>query len=419
MEAQMADSLLSGYRALDLTDEKGYICGKILGSLGVDVIKVEPPEGDIARSYPPFYHDIPGPERSLYWYSFNTDKRGITLNLETDKGRELLFRLVKKSDFLLESYSPGYMDSLGLSYEALSLINPGIIMTSITPFGQKGPYSSYKGCDLVVAAMGGLLENMGYPDRPPVKESLESSYFQGCALAALGTIVSHYYREMTGEGQQVDVSLHECVAYRGAGPNFIYQLQKKLFKRAGQRAVGGSDRLRPPWVWPCKDGDIFWTFGDISMESPTNQMLSQWLDDEGLENPFHTVKGGGRQEISLLGEEIMDIFTKAISKLFLKHTRKEITDRGLKTEMRAWGAVNPAELLEDPHLAFRHFWKDVDYPQLGMALTYPRHFFVSNETENYVRHPAPLIGEHNDAVYGKELGLSSVEMAALKKANVI
>lgn len=415
----MAEDLLNGYLALDLTDEKGYVCGKILASLGVDVIKVEKPGGDTGRSNPPFYHDTPGREQSLYWASFNTDKRSITLNLETNEGQELFRRLVQKVDFLVESFSPGYMGSLGLDYETLNTINPRIIVTSITPFGQQGPYSHFKGCDLVVAAMGGLLENMGYPDLPPVKESLESSYFQGCALAALGTIVSHYYREMTGEGQHVDVSLHECVAYRGAGPNFIYQLQKRLFKRAGQRAVGGSDRLRPPWVWPCQDGDIFWTFGDISMELPTNQMLSKWLDEDGIENPFLKVKGSGRQEISLLGEETMDIFTKAISKLFLKHTRKEITERGLKTEMRAWGAVDPADLLEDPHLAFRQFWKDVNYPQLGISLTYPRHFFISSETENYVKRPAPLVGEHNYEIYGKELGLSDDEIAALKKTNVI
>ena len=415
----MAEGLLNGYRALDLTDEKGYVCGKILASLGVDVIKVEKPGGDSGRSNPPLYRDTPGPEQSLYWASFNADKRSITLNLETNEGQKLLRMLAQKVDFLVETFSPGYMDSLGLGYEALNTINPRIIVTSITAFGQKGPYSHFKGCDLVVAAMGGLLENMGYPDRPPVKESLESSYFQGCALASLGTIVSHYYREMTGEGQHVDVSLHECVAYRGAGPNFIYQLQKRLFKRAGQRAVGGSDRLRPPWVWPCRDGDIFWTFGDISMESPTNQMLSKWLDEDGIENPFHTVKGSGRQDISLLGEETMDIFTKAISKLFLKHTRKEITERGLKTEMRAWGAVDPSDLLEDPHLAFRHFWKDINYPQLGISLTYPRHFFISNETENYVRRPAPLVGEHNYEIYGKELGLADDEIASLEKTNII
>jgi crotonobetainyl-CoA:carnitine CoA-transferase CaiB-like acyl-CoA transferase len=131
----MRETLLSGCRALDLTDEKGFSCGKILAAIGVDVIKVERPGGDPSRGIPPFYENVPGPEKSLYWRAFNTDKRGITLNIETKEGQRLFKKLVEKADFVIESFAPGYLESLGLGYEALHLVNPRIIVASVTPFG--------------------------------------------------------------------------------------------------------------------------------------------------------------------------------------------------------------------------------------------------------------------------------------------
>ena len=141
--------MLSGLRALDLTGELGFFCGKLLAEFGVDVIKVEKPGGDPARKYGPFYQDTPDPEKSLYWLAFNDSKRGITLNIATDEGREIFKKLVRKADFIIESFRPGYLEGLGLGYPQLSGINPGLIMTSITPFGQTGPYRQ-------VNAQGGL-----------------------------------------------------------------------------------------------------------------------------------------------------------------------------------------------------------------------------------------------------------------------
>src|SRR5512139_42575 len=132
--------MLEGCRALDLTDEKGFLCGKILAEVGVDVIKVERPGGDPSRRIGPFWGDIADPEKSLYWFAYNSNKRGITLNIETADGVEIFKKLVKASDFVIESFPPGYMETLGLGYSALSDIKDGIILTSITPFGQAGPY---------------------------------------------------------------------------------------------------------------------------------------------------------------------------------------------------------------------------------------------------------------------------------------
>ena len=161
------EPLLGSHRVLDLTDEKGWFCGKILGDLGADVIKVEKPGGDPARNTGPFYHDIIEPEKSLYWMALNTNKKGITLDIETPDGREIFKKLLKTADVVIESFAPGYMDKLGLGYSELSKINPGIILTSVSGFGQEGPYRDYKAPDIVVRALGGLIYTVGEADRPP------------------------------------------------------------------------------------------------------------------------------------------------------------------------------------------------------------------------------------------------------------
>ena len=165
MENPNKDLLLSPYRVLDLTDDKGFLCGRILADLGADVIKVETPGGDPARNTGPFYKDIPDPEKSLFWFSYNTNKRSITLNLESLDGQDIFRNLSKTADFVIESFAPDYLDSLSIGYSALSEINPRIIMTSITPYGQTGPYRDYKAYDLTLQASGGLMYVSGDPDR--------------------------------------------------------------------------------------------------------------------------------------------------------------------------------------------------------------------------------------------------------------
>jgi len=415
-EDEMADSLLSGFRALDLTDEKGAACGQILATMGVDVIKIEKPGGDPARNIPPFYHDTPDPEKSLNWFAFNTDKRSITLNLETDQGQDLFRKLVQKADFVLESFFPGYMDGLGLGYEALSQVNQRIIVTSITHFGQKGPHSHYKGSELVDSAMGGVVDNTGYPDQPPVKEALDSLYYHAGAAAALGTIMAHYSREMGGEGQQVDVSIQEVAASRTTPCLVRWQWDKRLVKRGGQMSQVGNHPLR--WIWTCKDGHLYWWLQGGAAGARSLQAVSKWIDDDGMENPLSQVNLEGL-DMATIAQETLDAFHAAIGKLFLKHTKKEIAEEGLKRGINAALISNPADVLENPQLTTRNFWTGLEHPELGITVTYPRYFFMCNETENYVRRQAPSIGQDNNEIYGKELGLSSTEMAALREADII
>ena len=177
---------------------------------------------------------------------------------------------------------PGYLDSLGLGYETLSRHNPRIILTSITPFGQKGPYSQYKGSELIYSAMSGIMETTGDRDRAPLKEGPDSITYRGNAAAALGSVIAHFYRQTSGEGQQVDVAMHEVDANRLGINLVLWQFDKVLLKRSGPIRVAGARYLRQ--FWPCKDGYIFWAISGGKLGASRNRGLSKWLDDEGVEN---------------------------------------------------------------------------------------------------------------------------------------
>ncbi len=413
-EGRTTDRLLDGFRALDLTDEKGLVCGKILATLGVEVAKVERPGGDSSRKIPPL---DPDSRQSLYWLSFNTDKRSITLDIESKPGGDIFRQLLAKADFLIESSPPGYLDALGLGYDALSRLNPRLIMTSITAFGQRGPYSRYKSCNLVACAMGGVLDSNGDPDRPPVREALDSVYYEAGAAAALGTVLAHYWRQTSGQGQQIDVSLQECEAGRDTTNLAVWQFDKRLLKRTGNKSLVGG-RRPSRWLWPCKDGYLFWTLRGGLMGARSNPAMSDWFDESGVENPFRLVGDPTSLDMAGLSDSILDTFDAAVEKLFLKHTKREIMDRAVATDIQAWVLSNPRDVLENPQSKARDFWTGLDSGSTR-RLAYPRHFFLSNVTENYVRRRAPLVGEDNEEIYRRDLGLSESELAALKEAGVI
>jgi crotonobetainyl-CoA:carnitine CoA-transferase CaiB-like acyl-CoA transferase len=417
VEEKMANRLLEGFRALDLTDRKGFVCGQFLASLGVEVIKIEKSGGDPSRNTPPFIEYLPGPKKSLYWLAFNSDKKSITLNLETGRGRDLFRSLVERSDFVLESFQPGYMDSLGFGYEALSQLNRRIIVTSITHFGQKGPFRNYKGSELVDSAMGGVLENTGYPDRPPVKEALDSVYFHANAAAALGTLMSHYYREISGEGQQVDVSIQEVATSRVTECLVSWEWDKYLVKRNGPMGQHGFRPFR--WIWPCRDGYVNYHLMGGPIGAPANQALSRWIDEEGMDNPLKQVTDWLELDMATIPQQTHDDFEEGIGQFFLKHTKKEISEQVLKRGINAVVINDPIDILDSPQLKAREYWETLKYPGSDLSISFPRHFFLSNTTENYTVCPAPDIGQDNEEIFGRELGLSATELASLKEENII
>ena len=181
---------LTGCRVLDLTTPLGHLCGKILGDLGADVIKVEPPAGDAGRFRRPFYYDGCGGAHSLFWLAYNNNKRSVTLNLETGDGREILRRMARKADFFLESYPPGYLDSLGLGHEALLKENPRLVVTAMTPFGQTGPYRDFQAEDLEIMASCGVMSLTGHPGKAPLRISLSQSEAWASLYCAMGALTA-------------------------------------------------------------------------------------------------------------------------------------------------------------------------------------------------------------------------------------
>lgn len=250
-DAGHPEGALDGVRVLDISGPMGVYCGKLLADLGADVIKVEKPGGDPMRSRGPFYHDQAHPEKSLYFFLFNTNKRGVTLDIESADGKTVLKRLVEGADILLETYPPGYMDSLGLGYADLTSVNPGLIMTSVTPFGQTGPYRDYKSSDLVGSAMGGLTNMVGAPGERPAWTLSEIAYHHVNINASSATLIALYHKDSTGEGQHIDVSMHEAISMVVPASVQSWDVLGELVTRNGGASIRAGFG-----AFQCKDGYV-------------------------------------------------------------------------------------------------------------------------------------------------------------------
>ncbi len=410
--------LLSPYRVLDLTDERGLLCGKILADLGADVIQVEPPGGSTARNIGPFYKDEVQPEKSLFWWAYTANKRAITLNLHTADGRELLKRLVKDAHFLIESYPPDYLDGLGLGHKHLASINPALVMVSITPFGQDGPYAHYKAPDIVGMAMGGFMYLTGDSDRPPLRVSFPHFYLHGAAAGAAGAMLAHTHRALTGEGQHVDVSCQQAVAKALAHAPQSWDLEGVIIKRMGAyRQTSGDTVVRVNWR--CKDGYVNYMPQGGTVASSTRALL-KWMDEEGLGD--EELKAVNWEELGYgqVRAEVMERMVGPLERFFATHTREELVRGSLERRILLFPVATQGDLLSHPQLKARHYFRELSHPELNTWVTYPGAFVKDLERERVgLRRRPPLIGEHNQEIYQGELGLTLEELAMLKAEGVI
>jgi crotonobetainyl-CoA:carnitine CoA-transferase CaiB-like acyl-CoA transferase len=410
--------MLEGCRALDLTDEKGFLCGKILADLGMDVIKVERPGGDPSRRLGPFWNDQADPEKSLYWFAYNSDKRGITLDIESKDGKRIFEELVRKSDVVIESFKPGYLDKLGLGYAALSGIKKEIIVTSITPFGQTGPYSSYEASDIVLMGMAGELFLTGEGDRPPLNISVPQACLHAGADAAVGTMIAYHHRRKTGEGQHVDVSMQQSAAWFLAFTVPYWEIDKVILGRVGPFRRSSSSGTVQRQVWPCKDGYVFFYMMGGQQGARQCRPLVRWMEEEGAGDEFLRTFEWERFDMPTATQELIDKISKPIADFFLTRTKIEALDAAASRNIPICPLLGMQDILDDPNLSVRGYWSQLEYPELNVTIPYPKQFVRSSENEVSTGFRAPLIGEHNAEVYG-EIGFSRHQIVALKEAGVI
>ena len=398
---------LSGYRVLDLSGPMGVYCGKLMADMGADVIKVEPPGGDPMRRVRPFVNDEPGPERSIYWLHFNTNKRSITLDITSDKGVSLLKGLAGGADIVLESFAPGYLDSLGLGYGDVSPFNRGLIQVSITPFGQTGPYRAFKGYDLTGFAMGGYMYVTGWQHTPPTRLWGSQAYHTASNRAFIAVLIALYDRLRTGLGQLIDVSMQEAVAATTEHVNTCYNYEGASAVRDGFRHGGQFVA-----TWKCANGYA-------SITTNTRQAwddLRAWMAEDDMAGDLLEER---YDEIIVLREEHSGYIEKMVGAWALLHTREEITEYG-QSRHHPWGpAATPAELLENPQLRTREFLMEVEHPEFGTTFTYPGAPYRLSDSLWMLKATAPRIGQHNSEVYRGQLGISMEELEALTAAGTV
>ena len=409
---------LSPYRVLDLTDEQGLLCGKILADLGADVIAVEPPGGSTARTIGPFYHDEVHPEKSLFWWAYSVNKRSITLNLETHDGRELLRRLAKDAHFLIESFSPGYMARLGLGYRDLEAINPGLIMVSITPFGQDGPYADYKASDIVGMSLGGFTYLTGDSDRPPLRVTFPQFYLHGAAAGATGAMLAHTHRALTGEGQHVDVSCQQAVARTLAHAPQSWDMEGVIIGRMGvlrQTAADTTVRIN----WRCKDGFLNFMPQGGAVASSTRALL-KWMHEESMGDEYLDSVDWENLGYGRIRADVMDRAIIPFQRFFDSHTRAELTIGSVERRILLFPVATQQDILDHPQLDARGYFQSLHHPELETDVVYPGLFVkdIDGDRVGLKRWP-PLIGEHNREVYQDELGIEPGELTVLVESGVI
>ena len=408
-EKKKDEGFLPKYRVLDLADEKGAYCGKLLGDLGAEVIKVEPPGGAKTRFRGPFFKNEVHPEKSLHFLYFNTSKGSITLNLENSAGQEIFKKLVKKADVVLESFPVGYLAKLGLDYPKLKKVNPKLVMTSITPYGQKGPLSGYKAQDINIMAMSGYMQLVGEPDQAPLVLGGEQSFYPGSQYAAVGTMAALFYRDaVSGKGQYVDVPMQEAMIsyWQEQTPVTMWQKTKENNTR-----VGAMDAMVTPCgLYPCKDGWI-----SLCIVTPQEwATLSQWIhevtgDDEVLKDEY---KGGLLDRMP-----VRDMVNVLVINFTEKLTGREIFLEGQKRKLVVMPVNDVPSLVNDSQLNSRGFWVELNHPVVG-KLKYPKGALYSDAIGAPTK-VAPLLGEDNERIYCKELGYSKEDLAVLRAAGVI
>lgn len=420
-----APGALVGLRVVELGGLNAMYCGKLLADMGAEVIVVEPPGGGEARRTGPFAEDIPDVNRSLFYWAYNTNKRSVTLNPAHPDAAPLLRGLLRDVDVVIDAFPPGYLDSLGLGYEALSkdgTLGPGVISTAITPFGLTGPWRDLKASDLIHLALGGPMASCGYddiPDAPPIRPDGYHALNMSGIYAFIGVLVALYHRDHTGEGQLLDVSIHEACACttEGAFPNWEY-FRREVIRQTGRHAAAAPT---PAWQFHTTDGGYLNMIGGGIPRNPRSWApLLDWMERKGkigdLREPVYTaVMSENPYDRGAHARHVAEMIGEFVSSM-----TAEEGYRGGQALHMPWGPVRyPEENLADPHWADRGFFVEAEHPELGRSVTYPGAPYRFTRSPWRLRRRPPLLGEDSIAVYAGELGVNREELKTLFESGVI
>lgn len=399
--------ILDGTKVVELTHTlSGAFCSKMLADQGADVIKIEPPGwGDQARHEPPFIGGEPHADRSTLFLSFNTNKRSVTLDLEQAIGKDLLLSILADADVVIESYTPGYLNGLGLGYDVIRQTNPRATLASITYFGQDGPYRDYRGGDLVAQAVGGFLYAVtGSEDKPPMGTALDQMEITAARNGVIAIMVALFQQRETGEGQHIDVSTMEAAVSTPSGLLHPYSFAGRIPKR------GGSDgNVMDGMHLPTKDGEV--TLTTAGTGGRPMEAWAEFLEEPRLTDSKFATRGGRMEN----WEDLHALVAPKLEQWNNLDLMKETMAKGLVVGL----VQSPEQVVNSPHLEERGYFVEIEHPEAGL-LKYPGPgFFLDGDNPMEPRYPAPRLGEHNALILGEQLGLSTEELGLLRAARVI
>jgi crotonobetainyl-CoA:carnitine CoA-transferase CaiB-like acyl-CoA transferase len=403
----MPAGALDGIKVVDFGQMvSAPFCAKLFSDYGADVIKVELPGGDAARYTGPFPQDVPHPEKSGLFFINNTNKRGVTCDVTRSAGRSLFLRLLAWADVLIENNLPKQMLDWGLDYESMARVNDNLVVISITPFGQTGPYSSWNAYDLNAYHLSGASSRYcGRPGEMPIEHGTFAADYFGAVSAASWGMAAVYGRDNVGGGQQVDVSCAEAIAAAFVGGQNIggYAQDGKFDKRTGVGMPLGA----PATIMPCKDGHVWM----LALESGQWQGLKEvmgnpeWADMELFDDMFMRAQNA-------------DVIYSFIEEWTMAHGKMEIMEKCQAAGCPITAVFTIAEAAEQPHLAARDYFVDIEHPELGEVRNLGAPFKLPASPGGPTT-AAPLLGQHNAEVYGEVLGMSDAEIAQLKSDGTI
>lgn len=415
----MSRGLLNGLRVLEISDEKAAQCGKLLAAQGAEVIKIEPPWGDPSRQYGPFVHDRPDPELSLHFWHYNVNKRGVTLDLSSPRGADVFQQLVAGADIVVDATPIDFLRQHRLDYPALRELKAGLMMVSVTPFGQDGPYRDYKSSDLIHLAMGGIMAICGYDpaedgtyDTPPIAPQMWHAYHIASHYAFIGLLGALFHRNQTGAGQFIDISIHESCSANTEFSMPFYMYNEINVQRLTHRHAYPDVTL--PVAHRAADG-YYVCAGSIP--SPTSmRSAARMVIDHGVTGP---------ELLERLADDAFAVSYEAreevigyVKQYIATHTAEEAYHTAQSYDL-AWGAIRrPEDNLQDAQFRARGNIAELEHEGLG-KLPYTTAPWLSEDVPWLVHHRAPRLGEHNQAIYGAELGLGPDDLTSLRDQGVI